>query len=141
MNFRILVLACFAMSAAQGQDIQYVSAENGLIVREKPNRGSNRVGLLDYGTALEVIEHTNLKLDVLDNGSKIEGEWVKVSALEDYEFFEQGYVFNGFLTEKKIKRPFKIPFKEFTIYIDEFTALKDESYFDGSENRLRNFYN
>jgi len=126
MFYKILLLACMTVSVVQAQDIQYVSAENGLIVREDPNRGAIRVGLLDYGSAIEIIEHTNLKMDVLDKGSKIEGEWVKIKGLENYESFEEGYVFNGFLTEEKLKRPYKIPFEEFTIFIEDLEALPEE---------------
>jgi hypothetical protein len=117
---------CIATSFAQAQDIQYVSAENGLVVREKPNRGANRVALLDYGTAIEITEHTNLQLDVLDNGRKIEGEWVKIKGDGLYEFFEEGYVFNGYLTEDRLAKRFKIPFEEFTIFIDNINVLNNE---------------
>ncbi|MBT8265662.1 MAG: SH3 domain-containing protein [Bacteroidia bacterium] len=128
MFFRIVVLALLTLGTTHAQDIQYVSAENGLIVREDPNRGAIRVGLLDYGTKVEVIEHTNLKVDVLDRGTKVQGEWVKIKGLEDYESFDEGYVFNGYLTEEKIKKPFKIPFKEFTIYIDDLDAFHNEKF-------------
>ena len=47
------------MGYVQAQDIQYVKAENGLAIRENPNRGAARLGVLDYGTVLEIIEHTN----------------------------------------------------------------------------------
>ena len=78
MIFRILVVACFALSVAQAQDIQYVFAENGLVVREKPSQGAIKVGLLDYGTAVEIIEHTNLSLDIKDKNKKVTGQWVKI---------------------------------------------------------------
>ena len=65
MFLRILVVACFAITAVQAQDIQYVFAENGLVIREQPNQGAKKVGILDYGTPVEIIEHTNLNLDVL----------------------------------------------------------------------------
>ncbi len=120
MFFRILIVACFALSVAQAQDIQYVFAENGLIVREKPNQGAIKVGLLDYGTPIEVIEHTNLNLDVVDNNKTISGQWVKVRGIDAYEFFEEGYVFNGYLTEEKIERPLKVKFDAFSVLIDEF---------------------
>lgn len=122
MFFRILLVACFAVSVAQAQDIQYVFAENGLVVREKPNQGAIKVGLLDYGTPVEVIEHTNLNLDIKDRNKKITGEWVKVRGLEPYEHFKEGYVFNGFLTEEKIKRPLKVIFDAFTVYVDELNT-------------------
>ena len=68
MLFRIFLLACLTISFAHAQDIQYVSAENGLVVREKPSRGAMKVGMLEYGTPIEITEHTNLMLDVVDGG-------------------------------------------------------------------------
>lgn len=118
MFIRTLIIVCLTFGFAQAQDIQYVSAENGLIVREKPNRGAVRVGMLDYGTAIEITEHTNLKLDVIDKGEKVSGEWVKIRGIDAYEFFEEGYVFNGFLTEEKLNKHFKVSFDEFTVYIE-----------------------
>ncbi|MDT0558183.1 SH3 domain-containing protein [Ichthyenterobacterium sp. W332] len=125
MIFRILVVACFALSVAQAQDIQYVFAENGLVVREKPNQGAVKVGLLDYGTAVEIIEHTNLSLDIKDNSGKITGQWVKIKGRTTDEFFEEGYVFNGYLTEREIHSPLKIKFDAFTVFVDELA--KDSS--------------
>jgi hypothetical protein len=119
-----ILLVIVAFSYTQAQDIQYVSAENGLIVREKPSRGANRVAMLDYGTSIEVTEHTQLQLDVIDNGKKVSGEWVKINGKDAYEFFHEGYVFNGYLTEEKIKRPFKAGFEAFTVSI-EGVSLKN----------------
>ena len=121
MFLRILIVACFALSVAQAQDIQYVFAENGLVVREKPSQGAIKVGLLDYGSAVEVVEHTNLSLDIKDNDKKVSGQWVKVKAIEPQEFFREGYVFNGFLTEEKIERPLKVKFDAFTVFVDELS--------------------
>ena len=79
MFFRILIVACFALSIAQAQDIQYVFAENGLVMREQPNQGATKVGILDYGTPVEVISYTDLSLDVKDNDTKVSGQWVKIN--------------------------------------------------------------
>ena len=108
MLLRILAVACFAFSIAQAQDIQYVSAENGLVMREQPNQGAVKVGVLDYGTPVEIIEYTDLSLDVRDNKKKVTGKWVKIKGPAAGEYFEDAYVFNGYLTEEKIERPLKI---------------------------------
>ncbi len=105
------------MGYVQAQDIQYVKAENGLAIRENPNRGAARLGVLDYGTVLEIIEHTNLQMDIMDNGKKLSGAWVKVRSIDAYDVFE-GYVFNGFLTEEKLQKRFKTVYDEFTVSID-----------------------
>lgn len=122
MFLRILAMVCFAISIAQAQDIQYVSAENGLVMREQPNQGATKVGILDYGTPVEVIEYTDLSLDVKDNNKKVTGKWVKIKGPAVGEYFEDAYVFNGFLTEEKIEQPLKIPFDAFTLYIDQLNA-------------------
>ncbi len=121
MLFRIFLLMCLTLSFAHAQDIQYVNAENGLIVRKKPSQGAIKVGMLDYGTAIEITEHTNLKLDVVDSGKKLAGEWVKVRGIDAYEFFEEGYVFNGYLTEEKLEKRFKVVYDEFTLTIEGVT--------------------
>lgn len=118
MLFRIFIIMCLTISFAHAQDIQFVSADNGLIVREKPSQGAIKVGMLDYGTAIEITEHTNLKLDVVDGGKKLAGEWVKVRGIDAYEFFEEGYVFNGYLTEEKLEKRFKTDYDEFTVTIE-----------------------
>ena len=111
------------------QDIQFVNAENGLVIREKPNQGATRLGKLDYGTAIEITEHTNLMLDVIDKGKKLTGEWVKIRGIDAFETFDEGYVFNGFLTEDKLQKRFKTKYDAFTVNIkgvSEKKAIKDE---------------
>lgn len=119
MYYKAFIIMCLFFGALQAQDIQFVNAENGLALREKPNRSAPRLGVLDYGTALEVVEHTNIEISVMDDSIQRKGAWVKVRSIDAYDTFE-GYVFNGFLTEKKLKRHYKIPFKEFTIYVQDF---------------------
>ena len=108
---------------AQAQEIRYVNAENGLILRDQPHRGSNRIAKLDYGTQLEILERTNLKLDVKDNNKIISGEWVKISATNTNYNASIGYVFNGFLTETALKKRFKISFDAFSISMDSLDAF------------------
>lgn len=128
----IILILTFSLSIAQ--DIKYVAAENGLIIRENPDRGSSRLGLLEYGTVLEVSEYTNLKLDIVDNGNKLSGEWVKVRSVDAYEFFDEGYVFSGFLTENILKKRFKTVYDDFTITIEGITQKE-------SKNELEDFDN
>ena len=118
MLFRIFLLMCFTTSLAHTQDIQYVSAENGLIVRKNPSQGAMKVGMLDYGTVIEITEHTNLQLDVLDGDKKLTGEWVKIRGIDAYDFIDEGYVFNGYLTETKLEKRFKVDYDEFTVTVE-----------------------
>ena len=138
MFTRTLLLVCLTFSYAQAQDIQYVSAENGLIVRAKPSRGANRIGTIDYGTQVEITEHTNLQLDVLDNGKKLSGEWVKIRGTHAYKFINEGYVFNGFLTEEKLKKKFKASFNEFTVSIKGISEKKSQTEI-GTTNDILSF--
>jgi hypothetical protein len=134
MLLRILLALCFTVGVANAQDIQYVFAENGLIVREKPNQGSIKIGLLDYGTPVEILESTDLKLDVRDNHNKISGEWVKIRGTEANEFFDVGYVFSGYLTEDRIEKPLKVAFEEFTILIENLGANSKEIQLNDDNN-------
>lgn len=116
-----IVLIIVTFGYVDAQDIQFVKAENGLVVREKPNRGATRLGTLDYGTAIEITEHTNLMMDVVDKGEKLTGEWVKIRGIDAYDVIEEGYVFNGFLTQEKLQKRFKSTYNEFTVNIEGIT--------------------
>lgn len=118
----LLVIVTFGY--AEAQDIQFVKAENGLVIRENPNQGATRLGMLDYGTAIEITEHTNLMLDVIDNGKKLTGEWVKIRSIDAFETFDEGYVFNGFLTEEKLQKRFKTNYDTFTVNIEGISEKK-----------------
>ncbi|AUP79636.1 SH3 domain-containing protein [Flavivirga eckloniae] len=119
-----IIALLIAFNFAQAQELHYVKADNGLILREKPDRTSNRVTKLDYGTQLEVMEYTNLKLEVIDNNDVISGEWVKIITKEDDYSTEIGYVFNGYLTEEKLKKRFKVGFDElFSLSVDGLYAF------------------
>jgi len=68
-------------------------------------------------------------LDVIDNGKKLTGEWVKIRSIDAFETFDEGYVFNGFLTEAKLQKRFKENYDAFTVNIEgisEKKAVKDE---------------
>jgi len=129
----VIVVAC---NYAQAQDIQYVSAENGLVVRERPSRGAIRVGTLDYGSAIEITEHTQLQLDVVDNNEKISGEWVKIRSMEDDNYISEGFVFNGFLTEEKLKKRFVVNYDEFTVSIEDVTKKTPEAMIENRDEIL-----
>lgn len=121
-----IIALLIAFNFAQAQDIQYVSAENGLVVRDNPSRGAKRIAKLDYGTQIEITEYSQLKLDVVDNGEKISGEWVKIKTSNTPETVKVGYVFNGFLTKNELKKRLKINFDEFIVTIDSLNAYRLE---------------
>jgi len=132
---KILVIA-FACNYTHAQDIQYVSAENGLVVRERPSRGAVRIGTIDYGTAIEITEHTQLQLDVVDNNEKISGEWVKIKSIEEHDFVTEGFVFNGFLTEEKLKKRFVINYNEFTVSIEDVSEKAPKAVIENTDDIL-----
>ena len=104
-SFSVLFLFFLNPLVTQSQETYFVTATSGLIIREQPNTSANRIGKLPYGSIVEVIEETNVKLQILDQGKVINGEWVKVK-FENYPYLisennyhnkEEGYVFNGYL--------------------------------------------
>ena len=95
-----------------GQNNQYVKADNGLIVREKPNKNSKRIGKLDYGSKVYVFEQTENKLELIDEGKTIKGNWARIKEVNGNI---SGFVFNGYLTTESISNNLKIRFEEFTL--------------------------
>ncbi len=118
----IIAITLMALTPVNAQDIKYVNAENGLIVRNKPDKYADRVTKLEYGTRIEVTELTEECLDVVDNGKTISGEWVKIKTLDPNNYTKYGYVFSGFLTEKTLKKYFKVHFEEFTALFNNVEA-------------------
>ena len=76
----------------------FVTAENGLIVREGPDRQAKRIGKLPYAARVQVQQKPGIRLSIQDDGQTIDGEWVKVRQINDEAASLSGYVFNGFLT-------------------------------------------
>lgn len=81
----------------------YVSAKNGLIVRNKPNRTAERIGKFNHAEKLNLLQKTGKQIIVIDDGKTIKGEWYKV----DSNNALTGYVFSGFLSDKKLKNSFE----------------------------------
>ncbi len=110
-TLRLLLL--FVPLVSFGQTEYYVSAKEGLNVREAPN--SKKVTTLLYGEIVRIEYKTGEKLIINDTNEEtgiikaIEGEWVEIIAerIVDYDYnmmkdvFEtvKGYVFDGFLKE------------------------------------------
>jgi hypothetical protein len=100
MNNSLLSLFFFITTISGiAQDISYVNAENGLIVREKPDTKSKKIGKLSYGTPVKIIKKTNIYLDIKDDGKNISGEWFLI---EEIDGAQNGYVFSGFLVKDGI---------------------------------------
>ncbi|WP_338360063.1 SH3 domain-containing protein [Yeosuana marina] len=111
MKLFLIILLTFLQSfVTQSQNTYFVTAESGLIIREQPKTSANRIGKLPYGSIVEVIEKTNITMQISDQEDVINGEWVKVK-FQNYPYIiiqnkddykDEGYVFSGYL--EKLKR-------------------------------------
>jgi hypothetical protein len=97
------------------QQVLYVNADNGLIVRSAPQQDSERLGKLEYGSMVEVLEETEIEIIIQDGSEYITGRWVEISEIDGNLY---GYVFDGFLTSDRISKRFEIKFQEFSLFIE-----------------------
>lgn len=118
------ILLVVAVAFSYGQDYAYVNANSGLTVRERPDIGASKLGKLMYNEAVEVIEKTDVKLVVVDEGNKISGEWVKIK-MNGYQDLK-GYVFNGFLSENKMPKIINVKFPEANVHINNLSIVDDD---------------
>jgi len=109
----IILLVCF--KSVFGQEIQYVKAENGLIIRSSPDKTSERIGKLEYGTRVKIIQDTDLELNIKDGEESISGNWTEI---EEIGGNQKGFVFSGYLTLKELSKRIKIRFQELTLQMD-----------------------
>lgn len=95
MKKNILVYLLLLFCSTYGQEVQFVNAPNGLIIRENPNLNSARIGKLIFGERVYILEKTRIKLEFEDNGTIITGFW---NQIKDFNGIQKGFVFNGYLT-------------------------------------------
>lgn len=132
-------LMCLNTIIVQSQDMCFVNATNGLIIREQPKTNAKRIGKLPYGSLVEVINKTNVDLQISDQGKVIKGEWFKVK-FQNYpylilenneEYIDKGYVFSGYLEpleKAKIKTTIVDSLEFFKSYkLSENKIIKIES--------------
>lgn len=113
------------ISFSHSQNTLYVSANNGLYARVEPSQNALKITKLNYGTKVQVTERTNLNLDVLDGGKKISGQWVRIGAYINRDYIE-AYVFDGYLTEEKLKPRYNLKFNDFVLVIEDLPIIIDE---------------
>ncbi|MBQ4819630.1 SH3 domain-containing protein [Aquimarina sp. MMG016] len=91
--FNVLNLCC--------QEYYYVTATNGLVIRDQPATTGKRIEKLPFGTQVEVIHKTGIELSIKDDGKEIKGEWVEIKLAFPFSIVEEGssYVFNGYLKD------------------------------------------
>ena len=124
-----------------------VATKSGLSVRKKPSINSEKLGKFPPGEHLELIEDTGNFLSIIDNGTTVNGNWLKVKRMNhswDKKPSLTGYVFSGYLLKNK-SRPYNpsnaiatsnttIPFKNFnlTFYFyetDSHNAIKNDTIY------------
>src|SRR5690606_2965339 len=89
------------------QNTYFVTAPNGLVLRDSPDKNGNKITVVPYTSEIEKLGNTKIKLELTDNGELINGEWVKIKFNNDSNTYT-GYVFSGYLIhETKIIVPYK----------------------------------
>ena len=130
--FTIVLFFSLFISSITAQSGFYVTAKKGLIVRDQPDISGTRVGKFVYGTKVKVLEETDKILTITDDGKTIKGNWVRVSDLATpYGIDNKGlncYVFNGFLSDKKISIPKFQPSTEYVLSKVDTTLIDKEDY-------------
>lgn len=101
----LLILLITQTSFLFAQREMYVSAKNGLVVRTTPNKNSKRIGKFKYAEKLKIHLKTGKKINIIDHGNVLKGEWYKVSSTGNKSLI--GYVFSAYLTNSEIKNTFK----------------------------------
>jgi len=97
--FLTYILFCFYTT--YGQEVKFVNAPNGLIIRNKPSTESTRIGKLEFGDRTTIIKKTSIKINIKDEGEIIKGYWTLIDAgLKN----PKGYVFSGFLSSHVLNK-------------------------------------
>lgn len=115
MKSKLIFLFLFLFKFVCAQQVLYVNADNGLIVRSAPQKDSKRLGKLEYGSMVEVLEETEIEIIIQDGPEYITGRWVEISEIDGNLY---GYVFDGYLTSDRISKRFEIKFQEFSLFIE-----------------------
>jgi hypothetical protein len=101
MKRNILFYFLFYTVLISSQNLSFINAPSGLIIREAPNKISKRIGKLSYGDVVNIINKTGIKIEVEDEGKKINGEWVEIIHINGNE---KGFIFSGYLSKNVINK-------------------------------------
>lgn len=96
-----IIISFFFCLQIFSQEIEFVDAPNGLVIRDAPSLNSNKIGKLSYSSRVLIIDRTGVKLEINDEGKLVSGEWNEVKDLTNNL---AGFVFNGFLTKKALDK-------------------------------------
>ncbi|MFV0565014.1 MAG: SH3 domain-containing protein [Flavobacteriaceae bacterium] len=136
MKKRLLIYVCillFFEIKGQENEIYFINAPTGLIIRDLPSLNSNRIGKLPYGSIVELLEETEFKQRIIDNNDTINGIWLKIKynnypfivseSESEYGYEQEGYVFSGY-AEKLNKAQIKTKELDSLQFYNLFTEPK-----------------
>lgn len=124
MNLKILLILITTLfsSLSFSQRKYTVKAENGLLIRQGPSTGTERVDKLPYNYKFKVEEYNIAdKFSITENGIEIKGNWVRVESE-----FGNGYVFDGFTS-----RGYDIKGYGYRIY-GKVKSYKKHTFYNGA---------
>lgn len=110
------------------QNIAYVTAESGLIVRSEPKKNGHRLGKYTYRDSVSIARKTGISIAIIDNGLTLEGEWYLVDSYGT-NWVSPGYVFSCYLSDE-IPIPLEymtIIWKDLTIQMEKIAFLDQKS--------------
>jgi len=93
----LLIVFISLIINVRAQEFYSVAAEHGLIIRQKADMTSPRVGKFLCGQDLKLIQKTDIPVEVQDQNETIKGHWYFMSSPSGFK----GYVFSGYLLPKQ----------------------------------------
>jgi hypothetical protein len=104
--FLLFVSGCEKPVNPFGPPLYYVSTVSGLSVRESPGLNGKLIDLLPYNKEVQILERSDLSLEI----GYLSGHWVKIqyASDEDEKSIKQGWVFDGYLSDRPIERYFLV---------------------------------
>lgn len=165
---KLILFLLFVPLVSFGQEY-YVSAKEGLNVREAPDAKAKKIETLLYGQKVTVESETGIKLTINDFNQRsgdtktIEGEWVKIeyaktfyTILGDGDIYSdpyeikkyEGYIFNGFLKEVSFPQYIDENYIDFNsmdnIYLPKGTVVyfnEDDKAYESNPSIIEYFKN
>ena len=93
----------------------YVTAENGLSIRETPSLDSKKIGVLKHKTKIKVIKVLTDKFETItDNGLQISSNWVLIENPNNPSL--ASYIYGGYLRQKPYYDDFLIDISKWNDY-------------------------
>jgi len=124
-----LFILIYSLSSVS-QEIKFVNAFNGLIVRDAPNKNSKRIDKLEYGVSVYVSENTGIKLSVKDKNEIDNGQWVEIHKPKGHK---KGFVFDGYLTSEIVNKGKETE----NYYITKIDSLAQKKYWNDITNSVK----